>query len=102
MSEILKKVKKRDGRLVDFDPTKISVVIWKAVQAVSGNDQDTSDKLALAVVKRVEEVYGETKIPSVEDIQDLIEKVLIEEGHSTTAKAFILYRKKRQEIREAK
>ena len=102
MSEILKKVKKRDGRLVDFDPTKVGIVIWKAVQAVGGKDQETSNILAQSVVKRVEEVYGETKIPSVEDIQDLIEKVLIEEGHSTTAKAFILYRKKRQEIREAK
>src|SRR3989344_2292194 len=99
---MLKKIKKRDGSIVDFDSSKIENVIWKAVQAVGGEDSEGAKKLAAQVAEHLEQAYGDKKIPSVEDVQDMVEKVLIENGHSKTAKAFILYRKKRQELREAK
>jgi ribonucleoside-diphosphate reductase alpha chain len=95
------KVKKRDGRIVDFDETKIANAIWKAAKSVGGKDRDLAFSLAKKVVKELEKKY-EDKIPTVEDIQDIVEKVLIEEGHAKTAKAYILYRQERRLIREEK
>ncbi|MEM3507586.1 MAG: adenosylcobalamin-dependent ribonucleoside-diphosphate reductase, partial [Candidatus Bathyarchaeia archaeon] len=95
-------VRKRDGSIVDFDKEKIANAIFKAAQAVGGSDRKRAEELADIVVKILEEKFGNGNIPSVEDIQDVVEKVLIEEGHAKTAKAYILYRQKRKEIREAK
>jgi len=96
-----KKVRKRDGRIVDFDQEKITEAIWKAAQAVGGADRETAEKLSDEVTKEIEKGY-KNRIPSVEEIQDLIEKVLIEKGHAKTAKAYILYREKHKELRDAK
>lgn len=98
----MKKVKKRDGSIVDFDKARIDLAIWKAAQSVGGNDHGLAVKLGTDVDRLLDELYGEKKIPSVEDVQDLVERVLIESGHSQTAKAFIIYRRKRQELRESK
>jgi len=95
------KVKKRDGRIVDFDETKIANAIWKAAKSVGGKDRDLAFSLAKKVVIELEKIYSD-KIPTVEDIQDIVEKVLIEEGHAKTAKAYILYRQERRLIREEK
>lgn len=95
------KVKKRDGRVVDFDKEKVATAIWKAAESVGGTDKTKSDGLTNIVVKKIEtEFVGQ--VPSVEDIQNIIEKVLIEEGHAKTAKAYILYRQKRVEVRKIK
>lgn len=99
---MIKKVKKRDGRIVDFGRDKVEEAIWKAAQSVGGTDRVLAGTLADEVVSLLDNEYGNKKIPTVEDVQDMIEKVLIENGHSQTSKAFILYRKKRQELREAK
>ncbi len=99
---MITKVKKRDARIVDFDQTKVKSAIWKAVQAVGGKDEERANYLTAKVIDELEKEYDGKRIPSVEDIQNTVEKVLIEEGHSATAKAFILYRKKRQELRDAK
>lgn len=101
MVKKLAKVRKRDGREVQFDQSRIIEVIWKAAQAIGGSDRELAEKLAENVVQKLTEQYAEA-IPTVENIQDVIERVLIEHGHTQTAKAFILYRKKRQELREAK
>jgi len=98
----LKKIKKRDGRIVDFDKEKIVEAIYKAALAVGGSDRELARRLSENVVVQLEEKYDGHTVPSVEDIQDVVEKVLIEEGHAKTAKAYILYRQKRREIREAK
>lgn len=98
---MIKKIKKRDGRIVDFDSEKIFQAIWKAAQSVGGQDQERARYLASLVVKALEKNY-KGNIPSVEDIQDLVEKTLMENGHTKTAKSFILYRQKRKEFREAK
>src|SRR3989344_1575372 len=100
---MIKRIKKRDGRIVDFDKNKIEEVIWKAASAVGGKDRQLAVQLRNRVVEFMEKHYdGADEVPTVEDVQDAIERVLIEQGHSQTAKAFILYRKKRQELREAK
>lgn len=94
-------IEKRDGRIVAFDRSKIVAAIMRAAQAVQGSDYRLADELSLDVVRRVHaEKAG--KLPTVETIQDAIEKVLIEHGHARTAKAFILYRARRSRIREGK
>jgi len=98
---MISKIKKRSGRIVDFDQEKIFQAIWKAAQSVGGEDQERARSLVKTLINSLEEKYQE-QIPSVEDIQDLVEKVLIENGHTKTAKSFILYRQKRKELREAK
>lgn len=93
------KILKRDGRIEFFNKQKIADAIFKAAQACGGKNKDLSMELAHLVVKAAEVKFVD-KIPSVEDIQDLVEEVLINEGHAQTAKAYILYRERRQEARK--
>jgi ribonucleoside-diphosphate reductase alpha chain len=98
----ISKIRKRDGRIVDFDQNKITEAIWKAAQAVGGKDRSLSEKLASQVVELLEKQLKPGEIPHVEQVQDLVEKVLVENGHYKTAKAYILYRQKRAEARKIK
>ena len=98
----LRKIKKRDGRLVDFDANKIAEAIWKAAKAIGGKDRDLSNKLAMQVVETLTKQLKPGEVPTVEQVQDTVEKTLIENGHARTAKAYIIYRQKRAEIRRAK
>ena len=97
----IKKVRKRDGRIVDFDKSRITNAIFAAAQAVGGKDRKLAERLADKVVKELEKRFQKV-IPGVEDIQDIVEKVLIEEGHAKTAKAYILYRKQHADIRRVR
>ena len=97
----IEKIRKRDGTLVNFDRERITDAIFKAAMAVGGRDRRLAEKLSDEVVRSLEQKY-EGKIPSVEEIQDVVEKVLIERGHAKTAKAYILYRKQREELRRIK
>lgn len=101
MKKFLEKVKKRDGRIAPFQKEKIEEAIFKAAKAVGGKDRETARKLADRVVHRLKKKFG-TKIPTVEQIQDEVEKELIESGHAKTAKAYILYRAERNRIRDTK
>ncbi|MBU5257003.1 anaerobic ribonucleoside triphosphate reductase [Tissierella praeacuta] len=96
---MITKIKKRDGREVPFNIEKISNAIFKAAQAAGGHDYNTSMALAEKVVNVVDDKF-QGKIPDVEDIQDIVEKVLIESGHAKTAKEYILYRAERNRVRE--
>ncbi|MCE5344151.1 MAG: ribonucleoside triphosphate reductase [Eubacteriales bacterium] len=91
---------KRDRTYVPFQKEKISLAIFKAASAVGGDDFETSQRLADEVVAMAEARYPDG-IAEVEGIQDIVEKVLIEEGHAKTAKAYILYREKRRSARES-
>ncbi|MCM8759038.1 MAG: ATP cone domain-containing protein, partial [Candidatus Omnitrophica bacterium] len=94
-------IKKRDGRIVPFEKSKIADAIFKAAQSVGGQDRYLAEDLAEAVTVYLnKEFLG--KIPTVEEIQDIVEKVLIKTGHAKTAKAYILYREKRARIRQLK
>jgi len=92
---------KRDGRIVEFDPNKITNAIYKAIQAVKGEDGKLAANLSAQVVAIIEERFKD-KIPSVEDVQDIVEQVLIKNGYDAVAKAYILYRHQRTELRERK
>ncbi|MBQ7784018.1 MAG: anaerobic ribonucleoside triphosphate reductase, partial [Oscillospiraceae bacterium] len=91
---------KRDGRKVTFNVEKIAKAIYKAAQAVGGTDYEASMKIAVDVCELCEKKYGSSSTPTVEQVQDLVEKVLMEEGHAKTAKAYILYRSDRTRARE--
>lgn len=95
----ISQIKKRDGRVVPFEKEKITKAIWKAAQAVGGKDYLTAVELTDKVVEIAQYVDGE-EIATVEGIQDLVEKVLVKNGHYKTAKAYILYRKQHQDMRE--
>lgn len=97
MSEI-KEIIKRDGRTVEFDSSKISDAIYKAAEVLGGQDRDMSNYLSKQVELYLTEVCH-NDIPTVEQIQDAVEKVLIENGHARTAKEFILYRAERTRVR---
>ncbi|HZK26267.1 MAG TPA: anaerobic ribonucleoside-triphosphate reductase, partial [Thermoclostridium sp.] len=93
------KILKRDGTVEEFAPEKISLAIYKAAVACGGKDYNTAKMLCDEVVRVANERYS-NEIPEVEQIQDLVEYVLIENGHAQTAKAYILYREKRKSARE--
>jgi ribonucleoside-triphosphate reductase len=95
-------IRKRDGRLVPFEQDKISLAIQKAVRAVNGTDMDKAGKIAREVGGILEVIYKDDRVPTVENVQDLVEKILIEKGHAKTAKAYILYRKQRESLRQTK
>ncbi len=96
----MKFARKRDGRLEPFDQERITNAIWKAAKAVGGKNRELAKKLSDQVVTMLLERFGEEGVPTVEEIQDLVEKALIENGHARTAKAYILYRKQHQDLRE--
>ena len=99
---LFREIRKRDGRVVVFKPEKITEAIFKAAKAVGGKDRSIAENLSDQVVNHLRKEGFEGVIPVVEDIQDAVEKVLIENGHARTAKAYILYRDKRTRIRDAK
>ena len=96
----MKYVRKRDGRLEPFNQERITNAIWKAAKAVGGRDRELAKRLSDQVVEELKRRFGEEGVPTVEEIQDVVEKVLIENGHAKTAKAYILYRKQHQDLRE--
>lgn len=99
----IKKIQKRDGRIVDFDQDRITQAIWKAAQSVGGSNIEEAQKISNQVSAVLEVFFkNEEEIPTVEQIQDLVEKILIEGGHAKTAKAYILWRQKRADEREEK
>lgn len=93
-------VVKRDGKVVDFNISKISSAIEKAFNAVDQtNHSSVLELLALRVASNFEAKI-KNKLISVEDIQDSVEEVLIQAGYTNVAKAYIIYRKKRETVRE--
>lgn len=96
----IKKIIKRDGRIVDFDVEKIKEAISQAIESVEEPNPELAHSLTQEVVKLLNKNFSKSSPPTVDDVQDLVEKVLIEEGQAQTAKAYILYRHKKDEERE--
>ena len=95
---MIDRIRKRDGNLEKFTPEKITFAIFKAAAACGGDDFELASRLAGQVVQQMPEAFGEG-VPDVEGVQDLVERVLIKNGHARTAKAYILYREKRASAR---
>ncbi len=96
----IKQVIKRTGAVVPFRKERITNAIYRAAVAVGGRDRSIAERLADQVVAMLEAITPPGHIPTVEEIQDIAEKVLIENGHARTAKAFILYRDERARRRK--
>lgn len=97
---MITEIRKRDGRTTSFNVQKIADAIFKAAVATGGNDYEEANALAKEVCTVLERKGGENYVPTVEEVQDAVEKVLVETGHAKTAKAYILYRADRTRIRE--
>ena len=97
---MLTKIQKRDGRTVPFNIEKIADAIYKAARAVGGNDYNEASQLAEKVCEYLEQTVPHEEVPTVEGVQDAVEKILVENGHAKTAKAYILYRADRTRVRE--
>ena len=102
---ILRSVVKRSGDIEIFNRNKIKIAIQKAIEAVTGSaDEEKADSLTAAVEEKLTELMASRhahSIPAIEEIQDIIENVLIERNEARIAKAFILYRAKREAVRDA-
>ncbi|MCU0653113.1 MAG: ribonucleoside triphosphate reductase [Candidatus Pacebacteria bacterium] len=101
MENRITKVQKRDGRIVDFDFERVINAIFKALTATGQGDEPKAKKIGDDVLKIFNRRFKNDGIPSVEQIQDIIEEVLIMDGLVDTAKSYILYREQRRRIREA-
>jgi len=96
-------IRKRDGRILPFDPEKITDAIFKAARAVGGSNRETAQSVCDSVAGILDILhFKEGQTPTVENVQDLVEKMLIERGHARVAKAYILYREQHRKIREGK
>ncbi len=98
----LKFVIKRSGAKVPFQKKRIMNAIYRAAVAVGGSDKQAAEKLAEKVIRNLEKSSPESHIPHIEEIQDSVEKVLIKNGHSQVAKAYILYREEKKQERKKK
>ncbi len=90
---------KRDGQIVPYDRSRIATAIFKAAASIGGFGFEEAERLSVAVERRAAESYA-GQIPTVEDLQDIVESVLMENGHVDTARAYIIYRHKRTKVRE--
>ncbi len=97
---MIQRIKKRDGRIEEFDRSKIANAVFKAFIATKSKDGGRAEDIANQVVETIEK--RTTGVPGVEDVQDAVEEVLIKNGYAAVAKAYILYREKRAQIRKAK
>ncbi|WP_297465106.1 adenosylcobalamin-dependent ribonucleoside-diphosphate reductase [Thermococcus sp.] len=97
----VEKVMKRDGRIVPFDKERIRWAIQRAMLEVGIHDEKLLNRVVRRVVRRVNELY-DGQIPNIENIQDIVELELMRAGLFDVAKAYILYRKRKAEIREEK
>jgi len=94
----MKQIIKRNGTPVDYDRDRIATAIFNATASIGGTDREESDRLAGLVELRLESMYG-AEVPTVEDVQDLVETILIEENHINTSRAYITYRSQRAQRR---
>lgn len=96
----IQQVIKRTGAIVPLNPDRITNAIYRAAVAVGGRDRQTAEALTQQVIRHLEDNGSPGQIPTVEEIQDTVEKILIENGHAQVAKAYILYRDERARARK--
>lgn len=102
MTKGVTRIKKRDGTIVDFCQDKITEAVFKAMRSQGIEDREAARHISDITTFILEEKFGGFTIPSVEQIQDIVEMVLMKQGYHEVAKAYILYREKHKDIREAK
>jgi len=102
MVHALSRIKKRDGQISDFVQDKITEAIYKAMKANDMPDRQVAQKISDIATYVLEDKWGGYAIPSVEQIQDIVEMVLMKQGYHEIAKSYIVYRERHKDIREAR
>ena len=102
MGRVVARIKKRDGSTVDFVQGKITNAVYKAMEARGLDDQNAAKTVSDIATYMVEDKFGGYTIPSVEQVQDIVELVLMKRGYHEIAKSYILYRERHKDIREAR
>lgn len=102
MRQAISRIKKRDGTIVDFVQDKITNAVHKAMESHGIMDKQAAKSVSDIATFMLEDKFGGYTIPSVEQIQDIVEMVLMKQGHHEIAKSYILYRERHKDIREAK
>jgi len=102
MTRGISRIRKRDGSIVDFVQDKITTAVFKSMEANGINDRAAAKTVSDIATFMVEDKFGGYTIPSVEQIQDIVEMVLMKQGYHDVAKSYILYRERHKSIREAK
>jgi anaerobic ribonucleoside-triphosphate reductase len=95
-------IRKREGHVVPFHPEKITEAVFKALRAVGDDDRSVADQVTSHVVSIMNITCRDGRVPTVEEVQDLVEKMLLESGHASVAKAYILYREQHSKLRESR
>lgn len=102
MQRAISRIKKRDGTTVDFVQDKITNAVYKAMEASGLSDRSAAKTISDIATFMIEEKFGGYTIPSVEQIQDIVEMVLMKQDYHEIAKSYILYRERHKDIREAR
>jgi anaerobic ribonucleoside-triphosphate reductase len=102
MVRSISRIKKRDGLITDFVQDKITKAVYKAMESNGMADAQSAQKISDIVTFVLEDKFAGYTIPSVEQIQDIVEMVLMKQGYHETAKSYILYRERHKDIREAR
>ena len=92
-------IRKRDGRVVEFDPKKVQEAIFQAMEAVKHGNEEEAGTVAASAIEEVKRKFDDA-VPTVENMQDAVEVALMRAGFEDVAKAYILYRARRTEVRE--
>ncbi|MBE9506030.1 MAG: ribonucleoside triphosphate reductase, partial [Chloroflexi bacterium] len=95
-------IRKREGHIVPFHPEKITEAVFKALRAAGDEDRSVADHVTSQVVSILNITCRDSRVPTVEEVQDLVEKMLIESEHTAVAKAYILYREQHSKLRESR
>ena len=102
MQRAVSRIKKRDGQVTDFVQSKITEAVFKAMKSHNLNDKRAAQSISDIVTFMLEDKFAGYTIPSVEQIQDIVEMVLMKQGYHEIAKSYILYRERHKDIREAR
>ncbi len=102
MQRAITRIKKRDGSIADFVQDKITTAVYKAMESHGITDRSLAKTVSDIVTFMLEDKFAGYTIPSVEQIQDIVEMVLMKQGYHEIAKSYILYRERHKEIREAR
>ena len=95
-------VLKRDGRVSEFDQEKITEAVFKAFKANNNYEREKAEKISEQVASILKVVYKDGKMPTVENVQDIVETTLLNNGYTTIAKSYILYRDQHTKLRDVK
>ncbi len=98
----VKHIRKREGGIVSFEPNKIIEAVFKAFKAVGEGHREEAEYISGQLVSILDITCRDGRVPTVEEVQDLVEKILIENGHAKAAKAYILYRDQHAKLRESR